>query len=182
MLTIFRYTNNVFNSNRKATFSIDATNKEIVYNNKKYLIKIWDTAGQEKYAVLTKNYYKKAQGIIVACSLEDKASFNNLNKWLKCISDNTIDNIQIIIIGNKSDLCETRQVREWELEEIADKLYIKSFETSAKTNQNIAESFNYIINQILNTFVSDNKVFKGFNLYNKSKNVINNKQNVCCKR
>jgi len=144
-----RYIKNIFNPERKPTYAVDFWEKEYEYNNKKYNIKLWDTAGQEKYAKLTKSYYKKAHGIVVTCSLDNRSSYYDLTDWLNSIKDNTSNDIEIVIIGNKSDLVETREVKTIELEELSTRKGLKYFETSAKTGLNVVESFNYLIDKLI---------------------------------
>ena len=79
--------------------------------NKKYQIKIWDTAGQEKFAVMAKNYYKRAHGMIIACAINNRSTFDNLRIWLNSVKEKAESEIQIILIANKCDLEEEREVK-----------------------------------------------------------------------
>lgn len=158
----FRYFDQSFCSDRKQTLGVDCYEKEHRHLNKTYLVKIWDTAGQEKYAVMAKSYYQRAHGIIVCCALDNRNSFMNLRNWLNSINENSKqENIKIILIGNKADLVESRQVKEWELSEKADEKKLKHFETSAKDGQNIQEAFDYIIKECLSSITQTSY---GFNL------------------
>lgn len=140
--------------------------KDKYMNNKKLLIKIWDTAGQEKFAVMAKSYYQRAHGIIVTCALNNKNSFYNLKNWLNSIKDNTqAENIQLIIIANKCDLVDEREVLKSEIEAKANELNVEFFETSAKENINLDEAFNTIIDKVFNNVY---KRQKGFDLGNNS--------------
>jgi len=132
------------------------------------LIKIWDTAGQEKYAVMAKNYYQRAHGIVITFALDKRSSFNNLKNWLNSIKDNTSQDIPIIIIANKKDLVENREVPEEEIIQKAEELEVEYFETSAKENIMIDEAFEKII-QIVFDSVYITKP-KGFDLKNKDRN------------
>ncbi len=119
-------------------------------NEKKILIKIWDTAGQEKYAVMAKNYYQRAHGIILTFSLNERNSFINLKNWLSAIKDSTSEEIPLIIIGNKKDLIDQREITIEEIKDKANELNIEYFETSAKENLYIDEAFEKIIEKVFN--------------------------------
>lgn len=136
--------------------------KDKYIDNKKLLIKIWDTAGQEKFAVMAKSYYQRAHGIILTCALNNKGSFYNLRNWLNSIKENTAEeSIQIIIIANKYDLAEEREVSKEEIEAKAKEINTEYFETSAKENINIDEAFNTIIEKVFkNVYIKK----KGFDL------------------
>jgi small GTP-binding protein len=158
---------------------MDYYEKVVTSNNQKYLIKFWDTAGQEKYRTLTRSYYKKAHGIIVACSLEDRNSFHNLTNWLNSIKDNTKEDIQLIIIGNKSDLNDTRQVKSYELDELARKRDIHCFETSAKDNSNITEAIEVLVNSVIEKGINKAPSFSIFNIVGGPRKDSNSGKKTC---
>ena len=83
----------------------------------KIKLQIWDTAGQDKYKTITQNYYKKSHGVIIAFSVDSKESFESVSSWLsyvgKWIEDvtETIQEITpIMLVGNKMDLVDEREV------------------------------------------------------------------------
>lgn len=144
-----RYFNKKYSSDRRQTLGVECFEKDKYIDNKKILFKVWDTAGQEKFAVITKNYYQRAHGIILTCALNNKQSFKNFKNWLLSIRDNTTsDLIQLIIIANKSDLVNEREVDREEIENLARDIKVEYFETSAKENTNIDEAFNTIIDKV----------------------------------
>lgn len=75
-------------------------------NGKKIKMQIWDTAGQERYRVLTQSFYKGASGIVLVYSVGDRASFTDIETWMKQIEDNTGGAIELMILGNKLDIEE----------------------------------------------------------------------------
>jgi small GTP-binding protein len=157
---------------------VECYEKDKYIDNKKLLIKIWDTAGQEKFAVMAKSYYQRAHGIIVACALDNKGSFYNLRNWLNSIKDNTAEeSIQLIIIANKCDLTADREVQKSEIEAKAKEIKAEYFETSAKENINIDEAFNTIIEKVYKNVYSRPK---GFDLNNGGNNSTESKK--CCLR
>lgn len=142
--------------------------------NKKFQVKIWDTAGQEKFSVMAKSYYQRAHGIIITCAINNRNSFNNLKNWLHSIKENTnSESIQLIIIANKLDLENEREVKTEEIAQKAKELNIEYFETSAKENFNIDEAFDTIIDKVFKNIYHNPK---GFNLNNNAKH----NEKKCC--
>ncbi len=73
-------------------------------------IKQWDTAGQERFRTITSSYYRGAHGIIVVYDVTDLESFNNVKQWLHEIDRYASDNVNKLLVGNKSDLTTKRAV------------------------------------------------------------------------
>ena len=96
---------------------------------------IFDTAGQEKYRALTKQYYHKANGIILVFDLSNDNSFSKLDGWVKEINENA-GNVEVILVGNKSDL-ENRKINKLKAENYAKEKNLKYIETSATEGTNI---------------------------------------------
>lgn len=153
---LLRHFNKTYFEDRKTTIGVEYFEKTVHDKGKKFLVKLWDTAGQEKFASLAKSYYQRAHGIILACAVDDLNSFKNLKKWIRSIKDNTTDkNIKLIILANKVDLRNERVVSEIDIRNKAKELGINYFETSAKENINIDEAFDYIIKEVVNNVYSE---------------------------
>ena len=91
-----------------------------------------------------RTYYKGATGIILAYSLTDKKSFQNVENWLRQIQNNAAAGVEIILVGNKLDLASQREVTVEEGKQLAQKHSLHFFETSAKDGSNVNEAFNYL--------------------------------------
>ena len=154
---IRRYTNNIFNSNHLETIGIEFYSREERINNKVIQIKFWDTAGQEIFHSLTKNFYRKADGIIIVYDITNKESFERVQDWIKSVYDNTetYKEIQMIIVGNKIDLEEKREVRKEDGLKIGKYYEIDFFEASAKNAEGVNNFMIKIIGDILNNKVND---------------------------
>ncbi len=110
---------------------------------------------------MAKSYYQRAHGIVITCALNNKGSFYNLKNWLSSIKDNTqADSIQFIIIANKCDLIEDREVNSEEIESKAKEINAEYFETSAKENINVDEAFNTIIDKVYKNVYNPQKGFE----------------------
>ena len=102
------------------------------------------------YHTLTKNYYKKCDGIIIVFDITNKESFDKIHYWVKQIKESTDSNKKInqVIVGNKIDLENERQITKEEGEKMSSAYSLKYFETSAKENIGINEFMLSIINEI----------------------------------
>ena len=145
---IQRYVKNNFNLSYITTVGIDFQLKQIKMNNKSIKLQIWDTAGQERFKNITKSYFHSSDGFIVGYDITSRLSFTNVSTWLKEINDNAPEEIQKILIGNKCDLNE-REVTTEDGQKLAEENGMKFFETSAKNDINVKETFESITKDIL---------------------------------
>ena len=106
-------------------------------------LQIWDTAGQERFRTITKTYYKGAHGIILTYDVTDENSFKNIKNWIKQIEQNAQTNVCKVLVGNKCDKPD-RKVSEEEGRKLANDFGMNFFETSAKSNQNVNETFTFL--------------------------------------
>ena len=79
-------------------------------------LQIWDTAGQERYRTITNAYYKGADGIIIVFDMTSKESFANVESWLQEVEKHSGDDVNIMVLANKSDLDEEVVVTEAEIQ------------------------------------------------------------------
>lgn len=98
--------------------------------------------GQERFAVITANYYRGAQGALIVYDISERQSFEQAISWFERARQLGGENLIAVLIGNKNDLPEeSRQVRVSEGEELASRLGISFIETSALTGTNIESVF-----------------------------------------
>ena len=135
------------------TLGIDFYSKEEKINGKNIKIKLWDTAGQEKFHTLPYSYYKKCDGVLITYDVTNKESFDKIYYWVKTVKKNINDknNTKIVLIGNKIDLKEEREISEDDGKRIAKDYNINYYETSAKENIGINELMKDLIKDILNS-------------------------------
>ena len=145
---IKRFITNTFSDNSKATVGVEFITKSYKINNQIFKIELWDTAGQERYKSITAVYYKGAKGALVVYDTTSKMSFNNIDKWLAEIKDKTSNDLKLMIIGNKIDLKEFREVSNEQATEKAKTLGIPIMETSALDATNVKEAFNDLIREM----------------------------------
>ena len=119
---------------------IDFKIRTIEMDGKRVKLQIWDTAGQERFRTITSSYYRGAQGIVVVYGLDDKKSFENVKQWVEEIDRYAGEGVVKLLVGNKCDV-EARQVTREEAEKFAEELKMRYMETSAKTGENVEETF-----------------------------------------
>lgn len=136
--------------NMQNTVGVDFYAKTIDYKGNSIKVQIYDTSGQEKFKTISANYYKRADGILLVFDLTRKETFSNIEFWIKEMKEQMdIDKIGLVLLGNKSDLVEEKQVTPREGNTLAQQLNTKYYETSAKNGNNIDESINYLIDEII---------------------------------
>jgi len=97
---------------------------------------------------ITTSYYR-VLGIIIVYDISNRVTFNNVQSWLDSVDRYALQNVSIILVGNKIDRDSERQVPHAEGKEFADKLKIPFIETSAKTDTSVYKAFFDLVNEIL---------------------------------
>ena len=146
---IHRYIHNKFKKDKDNNTENSENFKKIIQIDEfsKIRLDIWDTAGQEKGGKMFKQYYKDIYGAFLMIDLTNKESFNNIEKWLKELKENSPRDIVYIFIGNKSDLIEERQIMYEDIKDFAqDDLY---YEVSSKSGNNISLAFESLAYNIM---------------------------------
>ena len=170
---LMRYTDNTFQEIHMSTIGLDYKLKNVQLDDGKMVkIQIWDTAGQDRFRSITKNYYKGAHGIILIYDITNKKSFENVRTWINQIKEEVSEKVSIILVGNKIDDEEHRVVATEDGEKIAKELGLMFFECSAKSGVNIDSTFNELVKKTVENY---SKVSKGETLKNKKGG-----KKVCC--
>ncbi|RXN25137.1 tropomyosin alpha-1 chain-like isoform X1 [Labeo rohita] len=120
---------------------IDFKIRTIELDGKKIKLQIWDTAGQERFRTITTAYYRGAMGIMLVYDITNEKSFDNIKNWIRNIEEHASADVEKMILGNKCDINEKRQVSKDRGEKLALEYGIKFMETSAKANINVENAF-----------------------------------------
>ena len=139
-----RYFNNEFKENSLSTIGIDFQTKYFKFEDRKIKVNYTDTAGQEKFRAISVNYVKGSNGVILVFDITNKESFDLLETWMNELRENNKVDISKVLIGNKSDLENKREVSKEEAEQFAESIGCKYFEGSAKTGDNIFDALDEI--------------------------------------
>ncbi|XP_002737446.1 ras-related protein Rab-3 isoform X1 [Saccoglossus kowalevskii] len=145
---LFRYADDSFTSAFVSTVGIDFKVKTVFRNDKRVKLQIWDTAGQERYRTITTAYYRGAMGFILMYDVTNEESFQAVQDWSTQIKTYSWDNAQVILVGNKCDMEDERVVSVDRGKQLSDQLGLEFFETSAKENINVKQTFERLVDII----------------------------------
>ena len=154
---IQRFMKNTFEESYKCTIGVDFLMKTLQINGKTVKLQLWDTAGQEKYKSMVASYYRGANVALVVFDITNHISFENLPLWIENYYKNGPEQKNIILIGNKKDMEESRKVTRQEAELFSETNNMMYFETSAKEGDNIEYAFNYAAEKLLEFYGSQNE-------------------------
>lgn len=151
-----QYMGKGFSGSYMKTIGADFASKRMEKGNNKITLQIFDLAGQDAYVTARKSFYKGGQAAFLVFDLQDPSSLHNLKKWIDDSIENSGGSIgTFVILGNKADLVETRQVSNEMATEYAQQLSAQTgltfvfLETSAKTGMNIDLAFDIMANRLL---------------------------------
>ena len=175
-----RMVNNSFPPHHDATIGAGFMIKKICLDNENITYEIWDTAGQERYRALLPMYYRSANCILLVFDITNKYTFSSLEGWVSDIKrELNLDDIMLIVIGNKSDL-ENRCVSVEEAIEFASSINGTYFEVSAKKEFKIAEILTHILDMIPLHSIIENTTEKNIILGGGETANIDIKRFKCC--
>ena len=142
---IKRFCTGTFTGEYKKTIGVDFLQKKVFVPNQGETVTmdLWDTAGQEEFDTLTRNYYRGAQACVIVFSTTDRASFVAVESWKEKV-EREVQNLPIVIVQNKVDQIETAVMTAREVEDLARKLGIKLYRTCVKDNTNVDAVFDLL--------------------------------------
>jgi Ras-related protein Rab-1A len=153
---LLRWADDTFTESFISTIGVDFKTKTMDISGATCKIQTWDTAGQERFRTNVDQNHRGAHGIILVCDLTNRASFENLHKWVQECERYASENVPIIIVGTKSDLVNDQQVSVEELTEYTRQLSLPDpVITSSKNNIDVSEVFENLAEQFLNNLVDD---------------------------
>ena len=155
---INKFVKKSFEENAPSTTSAYFYTKEIEYNGKKIKLEMWDTSGHEKYKSLAKIFCVNSHLIVFVYAIDNEESFNNIKSWVEQVKAKTAEKTKFLLVGNKCDLEDKRQVSIQEGKDCAEAENMKFIEVSAKTGKNIENIFDSIIQEILDDMKKE-KIF-----------------------
>ena len=174
---------NKFSENYHSTVGMEIFNLHLKINHKLIKLQIWDTCGQEIYRALIANFYRNSSLAIIVYSIQNRNSFKDVNSWIQELRKNNSEDIKIVLIGNKKDLENNRQVSYEEgAKFLDDNKIIKFYETSAKTGENIQNIFKDIGTILYQNYLKfkDEDSLTSSDTFKTSKKNMKQKKKHCC--
>lgn len=139
LITRFMYDS--FDSTYQATIGIDFLSKTMYLEDRTVRLQLWDTAGQERFRSLIPSYIRDSTVAVVVYDITNVNSFQLTSKWIDDVRTERGSDVIIMLVGNKTDLEEKRQISIEEGEQRAKELNVMFIETSAKTGSNVKQLF-----------------------------------------
>ena len=150
-----RYIHDSFNEEFKTTIGVEFGSKNVTIKGKIYKIQIWDTAGEETFRSITRAYYKNSVCACIVYDITNRNSFLDVKSWLDDCKKQSPKTVILVLIGNKIDLDEQREVSFEEGNNFAKENNMLFFETSAKNGDNIENIF-YNSAEIIDKNIGEN--------------------------
>ena len=136
---LLRFADDTYTETYISTIGVDFKIRTVDLEGKTVKLQIWDTAGQERFRTITSSYYRGAHGIIVVYDVTDAESFDHVKTWLDEIDCYARQDVNKLLVGNKSDLTSKKKVDFETAKAFADEHNIPFLETSAKNSSNVEQ-------------------------------------------
>ncbi|CBZ53035.1 putative Ras family domain-containing protein [Neospora caninum Liverpool] len=146
---LLRFSDDAFTESYITTIGVDFRFRTINVDNEIVKLQIWDTAGQERFRTITSAYYRGADGIVLVYDVTDRDSFGHVDEWLAEVNRYANENTCKILVGNKCEKADDRQVSAEEGQRKAEELGISFIETSAKNAINVDEAFTVVARELI---------------------------------
>ncbi|XP_024363882.1 ras-related protein RABA5c [Physcomitrium patens] len=143
-----RYARNEFNLNSKATIGVEFQTQSMEIDGKEIKAQIWDTAGQERFRAVTSAYYRGAVGALIVYDISRKGTFDNVGRWLDELRVHSDASVVVMLVGNKCDLDNIREVSQEEATLLAQNEKMSFIETSAMDATNVTNAFQSVVKEI----------------------------------
>eukprot|EP01119_Soliformovum_irregulare_P025317 TRINITY_DN9330_c0_g1_i1.p1 TRINITY_DN9330_c0_g1~~TRINITY_DN9330_c0_g1_i1.p1 ORF type:complete len:201 (-),score=51.32 TRINITY_DN9330_c0_g1_i1:38-640(-) len=153
---LLRYAEDTFSTTFMTTIGIDFKYKQMQVGDQEIRLALWDTAGQEKYRVITSSFYRGAHGVILVYDITNRESYQMLERWVADIAKYAPTTTTVMIVGNKSDMEEKRLVESDEAFQFAKAHKMAYMETSAKQKTNVDAIFASLADKIVQTMPAGN--------------------------
>ena len=172
---LMRYSDNIFVENYITTIGLDYKLKYVQLDSGETIkVQLWDTAGQDRYRTIAKNYYKGSHGILLLYDITKENSFENIREWVQNIREEVYEKAIIFLIGNKIDKKNERKITTEQGQKLAAEYNLPFFEAYAKSGENVEEIFKNLYKKISEVYVDMQKE-KGGKLNSNTKKKIK-----CC--
>ncbi|XP_043113165.1 ras-related protein Rab-6A-like isoform X2 [Carassius carassius] len=139
LITRFMYDS--FDNTYQATIGIDFLSKTMYLEDRTVRLQLWDTAGQERFRSLIPSYIRDSTIAVVVYDITNLNSFQQTSKWIDDVRTERGSDVIIMLVGNKTDLADKRQVSVDAAEKKARELGVMYIETSAKAGYNVKQLF-----------------------------------------
>jgi Ras-related protein Rab-2A len=138
---LLQFTDKRFETSHELTIGVEFGARVVMIDDTPVKLQIWDTAGQESFRSITRSYYRGASGTLLVFDVTRRETFEHVATWLHDAQEHSNLPMSILLIGNKCDLADQREVSTEEAMAYARERGLTYMETSAKTAQNVERAF-----------------------------------------
>lgn len=152
---VTRYESRTFHQNTSTTIGASFSNVELLLGEYKVKMQVWDTAGQERFRSMAPMYYRGANAALLVFDLTNNSTFEDVQAWVQELSSRVGEGLLLVLIGNKKDLLEHRQVEKTIGQQYAGSIGATYIETSALDNSGVGDVFNFLAEEMVKKAESD---------------------------
>lgn len=149
---VIRYVGGMFSKAVSPTIGASFFTYKMTLNDYRIKLQVWDTAGQERFRSMAPMYYRKANAAMLVYDMTSADSFYDIKDWVSELKKNIETPIVMCLVGNKSDLSESREVSTEDAMEYASSIGALFCETSALKNTGIDDAFLQVAQQLLKLY------------------------------
>ena len=145
---VTRYVKGEFSNEYMITIGMDFLTCNLELDNKIFKLRLWDTAGSEKFRSVTRGYYSNTCYALIVYDITDDSSFNSVKQWIEDVQSFANKGTNLVLVGNKVDLNNKRKISKEEGQNLATEYGMDFYESSALTGENINDIFEGICQKV----------------------------------
>ena len=145
---LLQFEQGTFNTEYTPTIGVEFGTKVVEINDKTIKLRIWDTAGSERFKCITRGYFRGSHGVIICYDVSDKQSFESIDSWMEELRKYNPINHVLMLVGTKCDVVE-KVISTEEGKKKAEEIGALFFECSSKTGENVNKIFMTLAEKVL---------------------------------
>ncbi|EAY15808.1 small GTP-binding protein, putative [Trichomonas vaginalis G3] len=153
-----RLVENKFVHDQQSTIGVEFDSTSIEVDDQVVKLQIWDTAGQERFRSIAKAYFRNAVGVVLVFDVTERRTFDDVNMWLNDVHSLCDPSARVILVGNKTDLADSRVIPVSEAEAYANHRKLAYIETSARAGDNVKAVFTKLATEVYRSSAKDPSV------------------------
>ncbi len=144
-----RYVDGMFDESSILTVGVDFFTKELIFDNARCLLQLWDLGGQERFRYLIENFVMGSRGAVLLIDLTRMPIIKDILEWVNISRLHDI-NLPILLVGTKSDLIDLIAIDDESALHLRNTFNMIDYvQTSAKTGNNVEEAFELITKKLV---------------------------------
>jgi small GTP-binding protein len=151
---LLRYVRGVFDPETQMTLGVEFMTKTIEAKNHRIQLQLWDTSGHELFRSVTRAYFRGSAGAFLVFDISNRDSFDHIDRSFHDVKELARSDVVAVLMGNKSDKADEREVTREEAEQFAKERQMKYFETSAKTGSHVGEAVIACV-EVIEKYIAD---------------------------